>query len=145
MAAGQKGGLGGGSSGDKPTRNPARKYKAGDIIPYGTKAKTKGLDRHEVLQNLWLKVQEVIEKRGKGMGSRLNPTVLLPPNVHRIVSRYQRALGLFDRSKIAELSYKQVLSLNALALQHAGLPQSIIEDILDEALEHAIFSLARGY
>lgn len=46
---------------------------------------------------------------------------------------------------MAKLDYKQVLALNALALQQAGLPQSTIKSVLEEALEHAIFSLALGY
>lgn len=97
------------------------------------------------MQNFWLRVNDVIDKRKKGIGSVANPTVLLPPDVHRVVSRFQRALGLFDRSKMAKLDYKQVLALNALALQQAGLPQSTIKSVLEEALEHAIFSLALGY
>jgi hypothetical protein len=87
----------------------------------------------------------VIQRRGKGLASRENPSIALPPRVHDIVDFYQRALGLFDRAKMAKLSSKKVLGLNALALKSAGVPQSIIEEILEQALDHAVFSLARGY
>jgi hypothetical protein len=139
---------GGGTSGysNKESKKPvSKKPGAGDTIPYGDKRKTKNLERHEVLQNMWLRVNDIITGRKKGMASLQNPTILLPAEVHRVVGTYQRALGLFNESYVKGLSYKKVLSLNALALKHAGANQSTIMKIMKEAVEHAVFSIVRGY
>lgn len=140
---------GGGPSGysnDKESKKPvSKKPGAGDTISYGDKRKTKNLERHEVLQNMWLRVNDIITGRKKGLASIENPTILLPAKVHRVVGKYQRALGLFNESYVKGLSYKKVLSLNALALKHAGANQATIMKIMKEAVEHAVFSIVRGY
>jgi hypothetical protein len=146
VAATVAGGGGGPGKGWWTTKKKPGQLRPGQIADYrqfrGQKGKVEG---HEVLQNLWLEVQNVIKNRGKGVASRYNPSIALPPKVHDVVDRYQRALGLFDRAQMAKLSYKKVLALNALALQKAGVSQDIIEEILEEAFDHAVFSLARGY
>jgi hypothetical protein len=117
--------------------------REGDIIRYGQRAP--GLERHEVLQNLWLETRGLVKERLRGVTSRHNPTLALSPKVHDVVDRYQRALGLFDRAKMAKWDHKRVLALNAVALHHAGVPQEVIDEILDQAMDHAVFSLGRGY
>ena len=112
--------------------------------PFGTapyKVPSPGLDRHEVLQNAWLQVRGHVTRRLTGRASRMNPTLRLPNDIHKIVNRYQRALGLYDKAKLAKWDVKQVLALNALALHHAGVPEEIIEEVLGEAMEHAVWSL----
>jgi hypothetical protein len=102
------------------------------------------LEGHEILQNLWLEANDYIIERGRGMPSRWNPTVALDPKLHDLVTEKQSALGLFDRAKLAKMSYDKVLALNALALRQAGVPQDVIDEALDEAFEHAIFTIARS-
>jgi hypothetical protein len=124
-----------------------RQLKPGEVTEYrefGRKGRENdNLEGHELLQNLWLEIRGLVKERGKGIASRWNPSVALDPKLHDVVDVYQQALRLFDRAYVSKLSVKGVLVLNATALRLAGIPDSTIEEILDEALEHAIFSLAR--
>ena len=53
------------------------------------------------------------------------------------MGRQQRALGLYDRNKLAGMTAEQVINENATAMQRAGIPQDVIETLKREALRHA--------
>ena len=91
---------------------------------------------HELLQNLWLEVKG-LGRRLTSAASRDNPAVALNHAEHAEVGRQQRALGLFDRSKLATMSAEQVIEANATAMQRAGIPNHVIETLKKEALRHA--------
>jgi hypothetical protein len=139
----------GGPGPAKGGRPPKRQLKEGEIADYrefGAKERIGDeLEGHEVLSNLWLEVQGIVKRRGKGMASRFNPAIALSPKVHDVVDEYQRGLGLHDAAKVKKMSREQVLSLNAVALRHAGVPDEVIDEIIDEAFDHAVFSAARGH
>jgi hypothetical protein len=110
------------------------------------------LEGHEIAQNLWLQLHGYTSERGTGMASRWNPTIALPPEVHRAVSAYQAALGLYDRKALKKMGYREMVDLNELALREglrdSGYPEATIRGVVkqatDEAWEHAIFTSARG-
>jgi hypothetical protein len=106
-----------------------------DIAEYGMPAP--GLHRHEVLQTLWLKLNGFIAARLKEEASRRNPVILLSPETHAIVNRYQRALKLHDPAVVGRLGYDELLALNAEALWHAGLERPLIGQLMGQAKEYA--------
>ncbi|MEV6300685.1 hypothetical protein AB0M02_14855 [Actinoplanes sp. NPDC051861] len=132
----------------RPAR-PRRQFRSrggnpreGDVIRYGDPAP--GLQRHEVLSNAWLQVRGHVTKRLAGRISRDNPALALSHDVHVIVGRYQRALGLYEHANLARWDYVEVLARNAEAMHHAGIPPEIIDDVIFQAQEHAIFAIGRN-
>ena len=113
-----------------------------DIDRYGTISQ--GVERsgdklagHELLQNFWLKVKYNVE-RGIGTLSRDNPSVAVSKEVHAAIGEEQRALGLFDEAKVANMTAEQNINLNALAMRRAGgVPEYVINQLKEQALEHA--------
>jgi hypothetical protein len=110
------------------------KVLEGAIIRYGQRAP--GLERHELLQNLWLETKGLVTKRLRGRASRHNPTIALSAKVHDVVDRYQRALGLFDRVAVGKMSLNRVLRLNAEALRHAGVDEETVDELVKAARAH---------
>lgn len=111
-----------------------------DIDHYGTfsNAARVGdqLEGHEMLQNLWLEVHRGA-KRGSVPLSTMNPAVAVPREMHTAIGREQRALGLFDRTKLAGMSAAENIELNVLAMRRAGVPGHVIQTLRQEALKHA--------
>jgi hypothetical protein len=91
---------------------------------------------HELLQNLWLGVKG-FGRRLEGPASKENPAVALTHAEHVEVGRQQRAMGLLDWKKVAQMSAEQVIEQNALAMKRAGIPDFVIETLKKEALRHA--------
>ncbi len=146
-AVGSAAGGGSGGDGGKTGKGKQNKYGAGDVGPYDEIAAQTGdgLDAHEVLQKVWLDVNGLIKRRGGGVAGSQNPSLALPRDVHTIVGKYQKLYKLHDRAEVAKMSVQKVLTLNAQAMRHAGVPEEIINQVIDEAFDHAIFSVARGY
>lgn len=94
------------------------------------------LEGHEMLQNLWLEVNQGV-KRGSAPTSTLNPAVAVPRDLHTAIGREQRALGLFDRTKLAGMSATENIELNVLAMRRAGVPEHVVQTLRQEALKHA--------
>jgi hypothetical protein len=124
---------------ERPRLPRGQKAVEGDVIEYATKAK--GLERHEVMQNAWLETNKYITERLKGPASRRNPTIALTHEQHEVVGMYQRQLELFEAERLKTMTYDEVLAWNALALRHAGVPQEVIEELLDRAQDHWLFGL----
>jgi hypothetical protein len=126
------------SSGNEPLRPGKSELGQYGIDEYGTYS-NRPSDKfagHEMLQNLWLEVKGY-GKRLKTAASRKNPAVALSHNEHVSVGREQRALGLFDRNKLAKMSAEEVVGLNALAMKNAGIPDYVIAALEKEALRYA--------
>lgn len=94
------------------------------------------LEGHELLQNLWLEVNQSV-KRGSAPVSTMNPAVAVSRDIHVAIGREQRALGLFDRSKLSGMSATENIELNMLAMRRAGVPEEVIQVLREEALRHA--------
>lgn len=94
------------------------------------------LEGHEMLQNLWLEVNQGV-KRGAAPISTMNPAVAVSREMHVAIGREQRALGLFDRSKLSGMSATENIELNMLAMRRAGVPEDVIQVLRAEALRHA--------
>jgi hypothetical protein len=89
-----------------------------------------------LLENLWLEVKGY-GKRLASPASRNNPAIALTHAEHTAVGREQRALGLFDRSKVAKMSAPEVIEQNAKAMTQAGIPDYVVETLKKEALAYA--------
>jgi hypothetical protein len=125
----------GGTGALQPGKSPLGKYGIDRYGSYANRPKDK-LAGHELLENLWLEVKGY-GKRLASAASRDNPAVGLTHAEHAEVGRQQRALGLYDRNKLAGMSAEQVIDANATAMQRAGIPQDVIETLKKEALRHA--------
>lgn len=125
----------GGTGALQPGRSPLGKYGMDRYGSFANRPNDK-LAGHELLENLWLEVKG-FGKRLASAASRDNPAVGLTHGEHAEVGRQQRALGLFDRTKLAGMSAEQVVDANATAMQRAGIPQDVIEVLRKEALRHA--------
>jgi hypothetical protein len=125
----------GGTGPLQPGKSPLGKYGMDRYGSFANRPKDK-LAGHELLENLWLEVKG-FGKRLASAASRDNPAVGLTHAEHAEVGRQQRALGLFDRSKLAGMTAEQVIDANAAAMQRAGIPQDVIETLRKEALRHA--------
>lgn len=125
----------GGTGALQPGKSPLGKYGIDRYGTYANRPKDK-LAGHELLENLWLEVKGY-GKRLASAASRDNPAVGLTHAEHAEVGRQQRALGLYDRNKLAGMSAEQVIDANATAMQRAGIPQDVIETLKREALRHA--------
>jgi hypothetical protein len=119
----------------QPGRSPLGKY---GIDRYGSYSNRPGdkLAGHELLENLWLEVKG-FGKRLASAASRDNPAVGLTHAEHAEVGRQQRALGLFDRTQLANMGAQDVIDQNALAMRRAGIPNDVIETLRREAMRHA--------
>jgi hypothetical protein len=120
----------------RPGRDRLRQY---DMDHYGTfsnRPRDK-LAGHELLQNKWLNLRGLADRRGKGDYSRRNPAVALGKEMHKRVGREQRRLGLFDKRKLEKMSARENIELNAEAMKRAGVPDYVIEVLKRDALRHA--------
>jgi hypothetical protein len=128
--------LPGGSGPLRPGRDRLRQY---DMDHYGTfsnRPRDK-LAGHELLQNKWLNLRGLADRRAKGDYSRRNPAVALGNEMHKRVGREQRRLGLFDKRKLERMSARENIELNAEAMKRAGVPDYVIETLKRDALRHA--------
>jgi hypothetical protein len=125
----------GGTGPLQPGKSPLGKYGIDRYGSFANRPKDK-LAGHELLENLWLEVKG-FGKRLASAASRDNPAVGLTHAEHAEVGRQQRALGLYDRTKLAGMTAEQVIDANATAMQRAGIPQDVIETLRKEALRHA--------
>jgi RHS repeat-associated protein len=94
------------------------------------------LEGHELLQNAWIEVHTGV-KRGAGPASTMNPAVALSHDLHVAIGREQRALGLYDRAKLAKMTAAENVELNALAMRRAGVSEHVTQTLMKEALKHA--------
>jgi hypothetical protein len=148
-------------AGSAPNMSRRRDRRTGDLRELGVAEyrehtyadrRDDALEGHEIVQNAWLQVHRYTSERGTGMASRWNPTIALPPEVHRAVSAYQAALGLYDRKALKKMGYQEMLDLNELALREglrdSGYSEATISRVVkraaQEAWEHAIFTIAKG-
>lgn len=148
-------------AGSTPNMSRRRDRRTGDLRELGiaeyrehtyADRRDDALEGHEIVQNAWLQLHGHTSERGTGMASRWNPTIALPPEVHRAVSAYQAALGLYDRKALKKMGYQEMLDLNELALREglrdSGYSDTTINRVVkragQEALEHAIFTIAKG-
>jgi hypothetical protein len=125
----------GGNAPLQPGRSPLGQY---GIDRYGSYTNRPGdhLAGHEVLQNAWLQVRGHAT-RLHGAISRDNPAVALSQREHQAVDLAQRALGLFDHSRLAQMTAQQVIDANAQAMRNARIPEHVIQTIKAAAERHA--------
>jgi hypothetical protein len=139
-----QGGGGGGGGGEPPKKKPKkpkdkpRKLEEHETTEYGRfniKARSGDpWEGHEAIMNSWLKRLGIIKGHGRGL-SRFNSAIALSVEQHKQVSALQRAAGLYDEAQLAKMGLREMLTKNAQILIEAGVPESKVEALIDDALE----------
>jgi RHS repeat-associated protein len=104
-----------------------------DIGRYGSSAP--GLERHEILQNIWLKTQGVAGGHGAGQFSRDNPSLNVSKGLHG-----QFHDGYDPRATNPEVQNRNpttMMNKAAKALKQAGVPNDVIKEMKKRAKKHA--------
>lgn len=133
--------LAAGGTGGGDRRRSTNQVVEGEVTTYGEylkRGRRTRLEGHEVLPHSLLEDLGLAVRRGIGAASRNNPVLALPPRVHAVVGRFQRAFGVMYRSQRANMSVLQVIRLNRKALIHAGVPSSVVRAITRDVLRHAM-------
>lgn len=122
----------------KAGKTPLKEFDIDLYKNFNTKARRgDSLEGHELLQNKWLETNGYIEKRGKGIASRENPSVALSEPLHDLVGLNQRRLGLFDAERLKNMDVLENIGLNLEAMRRASIPEHIIQTLEKETLNHA--------
>ncbi|MEL4106276.1 RHS repeat-associated core domain-containing protein [Oscillospiraceae bacterium WX1] len=89
------------------------------------------LEGHEVWQHANIKENGLASERLSTDVSKNNPVIALEQSQHKIVNKAQRA---FDAANQAPL---ENIRANSNILREAGIPQDIVDDITNRAIQHA--------
>lgn len=106
------------------------------VTEYGTSIKSRGrpIERHEVLQNAFLKAIGKVSKRAKGY-SKYNTVIELPPDLHRRINQLQAAAIASTGKSWKQLSAMEVVEINLDVLRQAGIPEATIQAVWEDVSE----------
>ena len=90
-----------------------------------------GFDGHEIVQNAWLEEHGLLTLKSQ------NPALALNESNHNYVTTAQRRMGLFNRATLRELTARQIIDRNIIALKIANTSGASIPESAIDAAEAA--------